>query len=283
MSQFTSPLDPVFWCHHNMIECLWVEWNVNRGNANTSDTAWSSFNFTDDFVDGDGNPAPIQVATTLLFPLLTYQFEPCAPGMALHAAIKDRQTLEKFLREGAPSKLEFIKRYEVRRPTNDLRGDTPSRLKVEPEAFRTVLDVAGKERAVLTVDEVIAPPKQDVFVRVFINKPDAVAATPIDDPHYAGAFAFFCCEDHPDMKGHEAMTPAPTPAKGAAPAAAPTGTSAKLSYLVDVSPTIRKLSQAGSLSPDLDVTLVTVPIEANRPVETQKVTLGRLELAVARF
>jgi tyrosinase len=284
MGQFRSPLDPIFWCHHNMIECLWVEWNVNRGNANTSDTAWSSFNFTDDFVDGDGNPAPIQVATTLLFPLLTYQFEPCAPGMALHAAIKDRQTLEKFLREGAPSKLEFIKRYEVRRPNNDVRGDAPSRLKVEPEAFRTVLDVAGRERAVLTVDEVIAPPKQDVFVRVFINKPDAVAATPIDDPHYAGSFAFFCCEDHPDMTGHAAMTPAATPSGSPAPAAAaPTGTSAKLSYLVDVSPTIRKLSQAGSLSPDLDVTLVTVPIEANRPVETPKVTLGRLELAVARF
>ena len=122
MGQFRSPLDPIFWCHHNMIECLWVEWNVNRGNPNTSDTAWSSFNFTDDFVDGDGNPAPIQVATTLLFPLLTYQFEPCAPGMELHAKIKDRATLEKFLREGAPSKLEFIKRYEVRRPTNDLRG-----------------------------------------------------------------------------------------------------------------------------------------------------------------
>jgi tyrosinase len=284
MLTFRSPLDPVFWCHHNMVECLWVEWNVNRGNPNTSDAAWSGFNFTDDFVDGDGNPAPIQVSTTLLFPLLTYQFEPCAPGMEAGPKIKDRAILEKFLREGAPAKLEYIKRYELRPPrTTDVRQAAPTRLKVEPEAFRGVLDAAGREKAVLTVDEVEAPPKQDVFVRVFINKPDATAATSIEDAHYAGSFAFFCCEDKPDMKGHEAASPAPTPAAGASPGAPPASTLPKLSYLVDVTPTIRKLSQAGSLAPDLDVTLVTVPIEENRPAETQKVTLGRLELGVARF
>lgn len=285
MSQFISPLDPVFWCHHNMIECMWVEWNLNMGNPNTNDPVWSGFTFTDDFVDGDGNPAPIQVSTTLLFPLLTYQFEPCSPGMEKKATLKDRATLEKFLREGAPSKLEFIKRFELRTPqATNLQQAAPLKLKVEPEAFRTVLDVAGREKAVLTVDEVEAPPKQDVFVRVFINKPDATAATSIDDPHYAGSFAFFCCEEHPDMRGHEAMTPSTTPA--ATPTAAgatPAATRPKLTYLVDVTPTIRKLSQGGSLSPDLDITLVTVPIEENRPVETQKVTLGRLELAVARF
>jgi tyrosinase len=284
MLTFTSPLDPVFWCHHNMVECLWVEWNLNMGNPNTSDSAWSGFNFADDFVDGDGNPAPIQVSTTLLFPLLTYQFEPCAPGMEKKAALKDRATLEKFLREGAPSKLEFVKRFELRPPrTTDLRQAVPSRLKIEPEAFRTVLDVAGREKAVLTVDEVEPPAKQDVFVRVFINKPDATAATSIDDSHYAGSFAFFCCEEQAGMKGHEGMTPAGTPSASPAPAGAAPVSVPKLTYLVDVTPTIRKLSQGGSLSPDLDVTLVTVPIEENRPAETQKITLGRLELAVARF
>jgi tyrosinase len=282
MLSFRSPLDPVFWCHHNMVECLWVDWNLNKGNANTSDPAWSGFTFSDDFVDGDGNPAPIQVSTTLLFPLFTYQYEPCAPGMAESAAQRDKATLEKFLREGAPQKLEFIKRYELRRPsTTGLPQGAPARIKVEPEAFRTVLDIAGREKAVLTVDEVEPPAKQDVFVRVFINKPDASAATSIDDPHYAGSFAFFCCEDEA-MKGHESMTPSSTPAAGATPAT-PASTLPKLKYLVDVTPTIRKLSQGGSLSADLDVTLVTVPIEEQRRVETQSLNVGRLELAVARF
>ena len=92
MGTYMSPLDSIFWCHHNMVECLWVDWNLNKGNANTNDPAWSNFTFND-FVDADGNPVPIQVATTLLFPLLSYQFEPCAPGMAV-APARDKEALE---------------------------------------------------------------------------------------------------------------------------------------------------------------------------------------------
>jgi tyrosinase len=263
MGTYMSPLDPIFWCHHNMIECLWVDWNINKGNPNTNDAAWVNQQFSD-FVDGDGNPVTIGVGTTLLMPLLSYQFEPCAPGMA-PAVIKDKAILEKFLREGAPTKLEYIKRYEVRQSlTANVGQSPPARLKIEPEAFRTLMDNAAREKAVLTVGEVEVPPKQDVFVRVFINKPDAAANTPIDDPHYAGSFAFFCCADD---KEHAGMAAQPLP---------------KLNYLVDLTKTIRKLNQAGSLSADMDVTLVAVPFES-RPVETQHVTLGRLEVGVARF
>ena len=89
-------------------------------------------------------------------------------------------------------------------------------------------------------------------------------ATSIDDPHYAGSFAFFCCPD----PAHAGMAVAPTP---------------KLRYLVDVTQTVRRLGQGGSLSPDLDVTLVPVPVEEQRRIETPSVTLGRVELAVASF
>lgn len=274
MGSYMSPLDPVFWCHHNMIECLWVDWNINKSNPNTNDPNWSNFTFSD-FVDADGNPVTSQVALSLLFPLLSYQFEPCAPGMT-PAPTKDKATLEKYLREGGPYKLEYYKRYELRRPlTTLLKQAAPTRLKVEPEAFRTVLDTNAREKAILTIDEVEPPAKQDVFVRVYINKPDATAATSIEDPHYAGSFAFFCCEEK--ANGHEGMAPASTPSP------APVGPTRKLSYLVDVTPTVRKLSQGGSLSPDMDITLVTVPIEEQRRVETQSINLGRLELGIARF
>jgi len=264
MQTYMSPLDSIFWCHHNMVECLWVDWNINKGNANTNDTNWSNFQFSD-FVDADGNPVTIQVLTTLLFPLLSYQFEPCAPGMA-PAAVKDKDALEKFLREGGPHKLEYVKRYELRSSLRvEPRKSAAARLKVEPEAFRTLMDTAGREKAVLTVDEVEVPPKQDVFVRVFINKPDATVDTSTEDPHYAGSFAFFCCADDKD---HAAMAARPMP---------------KLRYLVDVTDTIRKLNQGGSLSPDMDVTLVTVPVEAQRTIEAQTIALGRIELGIARF
>lgn len=286
MGTYMSPLDPVFWCHHNMIECLWVDWNINKGNANTNDTTWSNFTFND-FVDADGNPVPIQVATTLLMPLLSYQFEPCAPGAML--TTKDKATLEKFLREGAPHKLEINKRFELRQSL-DLPVGKPAaaRLQIQPDAFRSVLDTNAREKAVLTIDEVQVPAKQDVFVRVFVNKPDASATTPIEDPHYAGSFAFFCCQE----EHHEgAATPAPTPPRPAAatpprPAATPTPaatTNQKLRYLVDATPTVRRLSQAGSLSSEMQISLVTVPIEEQRRIETQTLTVGRIELATAAF
>ncbi|HEY2961782.1 MAG TPA: tyrosinase family protein [Pyrinomonadaceae bacterium] len=274
MGTYMSPLDPVFWCHHNMIECLWVDWNINKSNPNTNDPNWSNFTFND-FVDGDGNPAPIQVATTLLMPILSYQFEPCAPGATL--TTKDKATLERFLREGGPHKLEFTRKFEMRQSL-DLPVDKPAaaRLKVEPDAFRSVLDSNARQKAVLTIDEVQVPPKQDVFVRVFINKPDASAATPIEDPHYAGSFAFFCCSEPPHHEGTAAPTPAATPTPAAA-------TNQKLRYLVDATSTIQKLSQAGSLSSDVEISLVVVPIESQRRIETQKLTVGRLELATAAF
>jgi len=152
--------------------------------------------------------------------------------------------------------------------------------------LRSVLDTNAREKAVLTIDEVQVPAKQDVFVRVFINKPDASAATPIEDPHYAGSFAFFCCQEE-HHEGAATPTPTATPPRPAARAAATptptTTTNQKLRYLVDATPTVRRLSQAGSLASDMQLSLVTVPIEEGRRVETQKLTLGRVELATAAF
>jgi tyrosinase len=267
MGAYMSPLDPIFWCHHNMIDCLWVDWNINRGNPNTNDPAWANFQFTD-FVDETGTPVTVQAITTVLYPIFSYQFEACGPT-SLTAKISDRAQLEKFLREGAPAKLEFVKRFELREAlTAELQKPASGSIKVEPEAFRTVLESGGKDKAVLTVDEVEVPEKQDVFVRVFINKPDASSQTSLDDPHYAGSFAFFCCPSEESMKGHEGMAATGRPKAG---------------YLVDLTPTLQKLNQGGSLSGgQLDVTLVPVPFEERTPT-TQRLTIGRLEVGVARF
>lgn len=264
MGTYMSPLDPVFWCHHNVIDCLWVDWNINRGNPNTNDPNWGNFDFTD-FVDEDGNPVTVRAGITPLYPLLSYQFEDCGPT-AGSAKIKDKKALEQFLREGAPAKLDFVKRFELRQPvTAEVRRPTGGAIRVEPETFRSVLESAGKDKAVLTVGDVEIPAKNDFFVRVFLNKPDASADTPIDDPHYAGSFAFF--HDDSAMKGQEEMTMGGRPKAG---------------YLVDVTPTLRKLNQGGSLSaPQLEFSFVPVPYE-DRPV-TGRLTLGRLEVGIAQF
>lgn len=78
LGTFSSPLDPLFWLHHNMIDYMWVEWNIGRGNHNPSESAWTDRSFNSDFVDGAGDPVigtTSQVNFSLLLPLLSYRFE----------------------------------------------------------------------------------------------------------------------------------------------------------------------------------------------------------------
>jgi tyrosinase len=71
----TSPRDPIFWMHHNMIECVWVEWNVGRRNPNTNDPRWTNHAFTE-FIARDGTPAPsITPLGMALYPLFLYRYD----------------------------------------------------------------------------------------------------------------------------------------------------------------------------------------------------------------
>jgi tyrosinase len=73
MASFVSPLDPIFWAHHNIIDAIWVEWNIKRNNPNTNNADWNR-TFTE-FCDRNGNPVTINCLTTTLFPLFNYRFD----------------------------------------------------------------------------------------------------------------------------------------------------------------------------------------------------------------
>lgn len=268
MGAFHSPLDPVFWTHHCMLDCLWTHWNNDLGNANTNDPAWTNFEITD-FVDENKNPVTVQVATTILFPIFTYQYEPCSLVQAggQSKISQNTKALEKFLREGAPSKLEFVRRFETREPLTLEAGKPATRaIKLETGALRAVLEGGTRNRAVLTIGDVEIPEKRDFFVRVFAGKPGVLTETRLDDPRYAGSFGFFF--DEKMRMSHEAEHGA-------------TGRP-KTGFLVDLTSTLRRLNQGGSLPSDqVDVSFVAVPY--GRREATGHLTLQRLELGVARF
>ena len=48
-----SPLDPIFWTHHNILDYLWYNWNAVRNNPNTNDAGWTGFDLAGMFVDGE--------------------------------------------------------------------------------------------------------------------------------------------------------------------------------------------------------------------------------------
>jgi tyrosinase len=74
MGTFMSPLDPIFWTHHNVIDAIWVEWNIKRGNPNTNSTDWMNRKFTE-FCDKDGNPVEVTMLEVILYPYFTYRFD----------------------------------------------------------------------------------------------------------------------------------------------------------------------------------------------------------------
>lgn len=242
MGTFMSPLDAVFWCHHNMIDCLWVEWNIKRQNPNTNDAQWTDFEFTNDFVDENGNPAPITVLATILMPILSYRFDDPQKGEALVASADvESAELRRFLEEGAPVRLDVRRRLQMARGF-DVAVDRPISQTIRMEDVAAVLGPEPENRLLLAVRGVESPADEDFFVRVFVGKPDATASTPISDPHYAGSFAFF-----------------------GDPRAMPM----QFDHVVDLTETVRRLNRMGEIPPggELDVQLVAVPFPGREPRE----------------
>ena len=266
MGNYMSPLDPVFWAHHNMIEYCWVDWNLTRRNNNPNDPSWFNFTFSD-FFDEDGNAVQsMSVAAGLLFPILDYQYEPSQIGRLVNnltiISQADAEALKKFVQTGANVNITVLRRFPLQRGAEVQLGNAVTRtIPLEAAAIRAALETQSQQRLLLTVGGVQEPARNDFLVRVFLNLPDASAATPISDPHYAGSFSFFL-GDH----------------------AAHDGGAAKLGFIVDVSEALRRLSVAGSLPAldKVDVQLVPVPFPG-RQAQAASFTLEQLELATSQI
>ena len=201
------------------------------------------------------------MATTLLMPLLSYQYDNFLLGTcgisSLTQVVRDSSILRKFLQEGAPVKFEFHRQMEVARVT-DVQVKVPTRfsLRVEPKLLQAVVEPNTPERAFLTIDQVTLPKEDDFYTRVFINHPDASASTPISDPHYAGSFAFFSDVNAKHMDG---MHP---------------------NYLVDLTETLRNLKRADALAAmdKIDVQLVLVPLAEKESISARQFRFERVRL-----
>ncbi len=265
MTFFHSPLDPIFWCHHNILDCLWYKWN-EMGNANTNDPVWNDQHFTE-FFDETGTSVDVVCAITPLFPLLTYQFEPCNQGPnggAGMAKALGKDQLEALLRKGAPVKLDVTQRFTLQRELN-LEVGKPARstAKIESRLLQDAIQPNGNRAVLLNVNEITDPDTNDYFVRVFVGKPDATPETPTSDSHYAGSFGFFndakSMANMPNMSGH------------------------KFGFVVDLTPALRSLNQGGGMSANsLDVTLIPVGYPG-RKTEGLKLSIGNLELGIAQI
>ena len=259
MGAFHSPLDPIFWTHHAMLDFCWVDWNFNRQNQNPNDPAWYNLHFTD-FVDENNNSVDVSVAITQLFPIFSYQYEPSQIGTSI-AQLQVRtqaeaDALKAFVQRGGNAEIPIQARFRFAQPTAVTVGrGAPVQLKVERGVLERALAAAGTGRVLLTLQQVEPPAAADFFVRVFVNAPGPVSVdTPISDPHYAGSFAFFL-----DATAHQAM------AMG------------RPGFVVDVSETLRRIGPSDKLT----LQFVAVPYPG-RVVQARSFSITGLELAVTQ-
>jgi tyrosinase len=260
MATFMSPLDPIFWTHHAMLDFCWVDWNFDRQNQNPNDPTWYNLHFTD-FVDENNNPVDVAVAITQLFPIFSYQYEPSQIGNSVSQlqvrTQAEADTLKAFVQRGASAEIPLEAQFRFAQPTAvTVDRVAAAQLRVERAVLEQALTAARGNRILLTLEQVEPPAVADFFVRVFINASGVVsAATPITDPHYAGSFAFFL-----DPRAHRGMT------------------MGKPGFLVDVTETLRKVGATDRL----DLQFVAVPYPG-RAVQARAFAIGGLGLAVARL
>jgi len=259
MGAFHSPLDPIFWTHHAMLDFCWVDWNFNRQNQNPNDPAWYNLHFTD-FVDENNNSVDVSVAITQLFPIFSYHYGPSQIGTSI-AQLQVRtqaeaDALKAFVQRGGNAEIPIQARFRFAQPTAVTVGRAaPVQLKIERGVLERALAAAGTGRVLLTLQQVEPPAAADFFVRVFVNAPGPVSAdTPISDPHYAGSFAFFL-----DATAHQAM------AMG------------RPGFVVDVSETLRRIGPSDKLT----LQFVAVPYPG-RVVQARSFSITGLELAVTQ-
>jgi tyrosinase len=255
-----SPLDPIFWLHHCNIDRIWAEWQ-RGGNV----TPGLSGNYNNQFVNGAGQQvAQASSQSALDFAAMNYNYDTLS-GELLAKLIKEMALERRQWPPGPPPEFRQIvlggdpvEKVLSPRVTTQFAVDAKELL---PNLFRqrtfqavkapTVRRLAvGGGRIVAKLSGVKAPGREtSLLCKVFVNHPDANAATPSTDPLYAGTFSFFGAHG-----GHGLSE-----------------------IYVDVTRPLRYLAADGRLEPET-VSIQIVPVPADGAATDDKFSVGRIEL-----
>jgi tyrosinase len=261
MMTFMSPLDPVFWPHHCMVDVCWFEWNILRNHNNTNDPFWLNFDYSGMFVDGQGNPVSMTTQQTLLLPLVSYKYNAgidCMPLGDNKLATSDDNDLEKLkaaVQKGAPVVMNVKQRFVMNEAVAAAAQGTSS-MNISTGQFEKAINNDKSERVIMELNNVLEPVETNAFLRVFINNTDANAETSTEDVSYAGSFAFF---------RHSIEAPAE-----------------KVNFTVDITDTLRKLKKNDKMSADGNITVTFVAIPFNENENTvANITVGSIQINIA--
>jgi polyphenol oxidase len=187
----TAAFDPVFFAHHANIDRLWQVWldtAATPPHANPSEAAWAQQTFV--FYNGRRRWSQIAVEQVVDSQAsLRYRYQPPAPLGPPAPAVVAAATPPR----SAPARAASSTVLEVAAPAGGAPL-TPEphtlRVTVPPTAANTLSTMAAapaQGRVVLHIDGVEVPSDRAALVNVFLNRPDATAATPTSDPGFVGS------------------------------------------------------------------------------------------------
>jgi tyrosinase len=244
MCSTASARDPLFWMHHCMIDYCWAKWNIELQMNNTNDGAWVSHD-NSHFVDADGNPQSQTAGVTTIEPLLSYRYESSAigssPATAELTTKSAFQRVEQRVRAGANIRFEVKQRVRLAdKAAVSIARPFSRETKLAPQDFAAIVNSdTARERIFATIEFAAVPDHSDFSVRVFVNLPSASSSTSIEDPHFAGSFAFFGTHT---------------------PVATVGGHNHQPKFLVNLTNAIQRLRSSGQLNEGTPISLQLVPV-----------------------
>jgi tyrosinase len=196
-------------------------------------------------------------------PLLSYQFESSAIGSSPAKAEpvgEEFKKLEKRIKDGADVKFDIKKRITIADRTS-LKMSRPvlKETRLAPADVASLIDSdKAKEKIFASIQFARLPAVSDFYVRVFVNMPAATAQTPVEDPHYAGSFAFFGTFIEGAQHQHQPQ------------------------FLVNITETLQRLKQRQELNDrkPLTVNFVAVPVGERLEKPDIELELDKLEIII---
>jgi tyrosinase len=177
-----SPLDPIFWLHHCMVDRVWAEWQ-RSGHVSPD----PGNKYVDQFVDFDGKPVEVSTGGAMNIADLGYTYDIFQNvSEAALAGAKVPTPTPQTLASVANS---IPSRANVE--TAVVLGSAAVASRIGELRVQEAAGLSSRARLLAKLSDIAGPERNDLLVNVFVNCPYLSPETPYTDPHYAGTFSFF--------------------------------------------------------------------------------------------
>ena len=191
----SAAFDPVFFSHHANIDRLWDKWITDDpvNHVNPDNPTWLQQFFF--FYDQTSNWTFIANGQMLEPAALRYSYRPPQPqgtptptAVAASAAVRPAVRVAQQI--GAPM-VEFSKSTESKVLTPE---PTTVQAAIPPQGREKINSFAAaapgpEKKVILRIEGVEIPANRGALVNVFVNQPNATAASGPDDPGFVGTIA----------------------------------------------------------------------------------------------